>query len=473
MKHLVALTILVVSLCSCDARLNSYITRPGKGQYLVTQYCLPKKLLQVTATYTVQQQVRYHALKLKPKKGSKYRKDSFENYVVTVDGDVNLKYWLEDDAPSYFLVSNRRRGFNSTDVAYIPGTHVLKSINSSVTPAANQVAASVLKFVTAVTSTAIGVASVTKNAKYENHSSGVKPELADMAAKNTAAKTDSVVVKSVVSTPLTKIIQVTAAMFQGQDQPVAVARFDANTLQALGAVPLSVDDVPIVEIALSSSLNPGLVSTSAPSALSGIDQSLFDQLANRFTQKNEVPVSPKKLEGTIAGDNLKQNAAPSAATGPSRGITGAATGLPLKITGIACRSPYPCTLLVTVTGDKEGGISTAKAMQSSVSRVSFPQLGTIESTEVVYWQGLFDGKQSVNATFNSDDGGILSISRSRETKDASTALDPTSDLVQKTVDAYEKRKQQDSELQQLKNENDLLDARAANKAKKALAASDH
>lgn len=209
MKQLFGILALLSLLASCQtAKLTSSKvdssggSSGGKQSHAVTRYCLPKKLMQVTVTYSVQQQQRYRVLARKPKKGSKYEKDSFTYYLVSVDGEPTVKYWLEDDKQVYYdLTSNIRRGLTSTDITYVPGTHVLKSLNSSLTPQANQITTGTLKFVTAVASTALTIAL------------GVDSS-APVRVQEAARKTDSVVVASTKTVPLVRLLNITADSFK-------------------------------------------------------------------------------------------------------------------------------------------------------------------------------------------------------------------------------------------------------------------
>jgi hypothetical protein len=392
MKQLATSLFLLSTLCCCTAKLATTSKPSAESVHTVTRYCLPKKLMQVTATYTIQQQQRYALLKTKPKKGSKYQKKSFANCVVTVDGALNVKYWLEDDTITYYLTANRKRGFTSTDLEYVPGTHILKALNSSLTPQGNQVAVATIKFAAAVASTVI---------------SGAVPDgiVGETAAKAKAAKTDSVVVESSKTIPLTKIINLAHGQLKNAQHRLLLVKFDYDFLRNAQLVSPETE-VPTVEMVLTRSLD----------------------------------VQPG---ATISAAGLaKASAEPDT-------------------DGIFYRAPFYCTVETTIRAREIGGQET---IQSNVSRVSFPQLGAVEVAKVDFRTGLTDGKQSVSLTLDPENGGLLKFACSRENQDPSAVLNQVSAAVQNGVDAYEKRAQQQSELQQLKESNEILEARLKQRA---------
>jgi hypothetical protein len=102
------------------SKLTSTLNKQPDHSQLIAHYQFPRKVMLVTATYKIQQQKRYRKISpaptskksgRTPAKRAKYNKVPFDYFVVTVDGDVNLKYWLEDegsDSTFYYLTSDKK-----------------------------------------------------------------------------------------------------------------------------------------------------------------------------------------------------------------------------------------------------------------------------------------------------------------------------------------------------------------------------
>ncbi|GAB3635305.1 hypothetical protein GCM10027422_08950 [Hymenobacter arcticus] len=125
----------------------------------------------------------------------------------------------------------------------------------------------------------------------------------------------------------------------------------------------------------------------------------------------------------------------------------------LQVQGIIYRQPRFCDVMVQVTKTTTQGPLAATTI---ASRTSFPQLGFMGVAPVSFSRK--GGKRTTLVTFNTADGGLLEYKLNRESGKG-TAATESGNLASALLSDYAKQRQNNTELQKLKDSNELREAK--------------